>query len=88
MGAFELVGRYSVVDLNDRVTRGRAASATGGVFGGRQEVIGAGVNWYPNANFRVMLQWNNVKVDRLDSSGTTQIGQRFDTVAMRLQAAF
>ncbi|MDB5376398.1 MAG: Porin precursor [Rubritepida sp.] len=88
MGAFELVGRYSVVDLNDRVTRGRPASATGGVFGGRQEVIGAGVNWYPNANFRVMLQWNNVKVDRLDASGTTQIGQRFDTVAMRLQAAF
>lgn len=88
IGAFELVGRYSVADLNDHVTRGRAASLTGGVFGGRQEVIGAGVNWYPNANLRLMLQWNNVSVNRLDASGTTQIGQRFDTVAMRLQAAF
>jgi phosphate-selective porin OprO/OprP len=88
LGAFELVGRYSVADLNDHVTRGRAASVTGGVFGGRQEVIGAGVNWYPNANLRLMLQWNNVSVNRLDASGTTQIGQRFNTVAMRMQAAF
>ncbi|TCH99818.1 porin [Roseococcus sp. SYP-B2431] len=88
MGAFELVGRYSVIDLNDHVTRGRSASSTGGVFGGRQEVIGAGINWYPNNNMRFMLQWNNVNVDRLNASGTTQIGQRFDTVAMRMQASF
>ena len=88
MGAFELVGRYSVADLNDHVTRGRSASSTGGTFGGRQEVIGVGVNWYPNNWMRAMLQWNNVNVDRLNAAGTTQIGQRIDTVAMRLQVAF
>ncbi|MFT8244593.1 OprO/OprP family phosphate-selective porin [Roseomonas sp. BN140053] len=88
LGAFELVGRYSVVDLNDRVTRGRAAAATGGVFGGRQEVLGLGLNWYPSNNLRFMLDWNNVSVDRLNAAGTTQIGQRFDEVALRAQAAF
>ncbi len=87
-GAFELVGRYSINDLNDHVTRGRAASLTGGVFGGRQEIIGAGVNWYPSNNLRFSLQWNNVTVDRLNAAGTTQIGQRFDTVALRTQATF
>ncbi|WP_421990508.1 OprO/OprP family phosphate-selective porin [Roseococcus sp.] len=88
MGAFELVGRYSVADLNDHVTRGRSASSTGGTYGGRQEVIGLGVNWYLNNNMRAMLQWNNVNVDRLNAAGTTQIGQRIDTVAMRLQVVY
>ena len=88
MGAFEIVGRYSVIDLNDHVTRGRSASSTGGTYGGRQELFGVGVNWYPNNYMRAMLQWNNVNVDRLNAGGTTQIGQRIDTVAMRLQVNF
>ncbi len=37
-GAFELVGRASHIDLNDKVSRGTAASVSGGVFGGKQEV--------------------------------------------------
>lgn len=47
-GAFELVGRYGRVDLNDKVTRALSASSTGGLFGGTQDIYAVGVNWYPN----------------------------------------
>jgi phosphate-selective porin OprO and OprP len=87
-GAWELMARYSVADLNDRVTRGRPQSATGGVFGGKQTVIGLGVSWYPTNYLRFMLDWDIVNVDRLNAAGTTQIGQRFNTVALRTQVAF
>jgi len=87
-GAFELVGRYSHVDLNDRVTRALAASATGGVFGGTQDIYAFGVNWYPNSQLRMMLDYDIINVDRLNTTGRTQIGQRIQAVALRAQAAF
>lgn len=87
-GAFELVGRFSTVDLNDRVTRGLAAAGTGGVYGGSQTVYAAGLNWYPNENLRLMLDYDFINVDRLNAAGTTQIGQRVQAVGMRAQAAF
>ncbi|MDN3568120.1 porin [Paeniroseomonas aquatica] len=87
-GAWEVMGRYSVADLNDKVRRGSAASTTGGVYGGRQEVVGVGLSWYPNNLLRFMLNWDMVNVDRLNPAGTTQIGQRFHTIALRSQLAF
>ncbi|WP_165838935.1 porin [Roseicella frigidaeris] len=87
-GAWEAMARYSVVDLNDHATRGRAQAATGGVFGGRQEVVGMGLSWYPNNFLRFMLNWDIVNVDRLNAAGTTQIGKRFHTLALRTQFAF
>lgn len=87
-GAFELVGRYSHVDLDDRVRRGTASSVTGGVYGGKQDVYSVGVNWYPNDQLRFMLDYDIIAVDRLNAAGTTQIGQRVQAVALRAQAAF
>ena len=87
-GAFELVGRYSHADLNDRVTRGVAQAVTGGVFGGQQDVYAVGLNWYPNDQLRFMLDYDIVNVDRLNAAGTTQVGQRIQSVAVRAQAAF
>ncbi len=87
-GAFELVGRYSHIDLNDKVTRGVAAATTGGVYGGSQDVYAVGVNWYPNDFLRLMLDYDIINVDRLNPAGTTQIGQRIQAVALRAQAAF
>ena len=87
-GAFELVARYSHIDLNDRVTRGRSAASTGGVYGGKQDVYAVGVNWYPNEQLRLMLDYDIVNVDRLNAAGTTQVGQRIQAVAVRAQAAF
>jgi phosphate-selective porin OprO/OprP len=87
-GAWELMARYSVADLNDKVTRGRAQAATGGVYGGRQEVVGLGLSWYPTSFLRFMLDWNIVNVDRLNAAGTQQIGDRFHTIGLRSQMAF
>ena len=80
--------RYSVADPNDRVRRGVSQAVTGGVFGGRQEVIGTSLSWYPNNFLRFLLNWNIVNVDRLDAAGTTQIGQRFHTIGLRSQLQF
>ena len=87
-GAFELVGRYSHLNLNDKVTRGIAQSVTGGTFGGEQNVYSTGINWYPNDFLRFMLDYDIVNVDRLSTAGTTQIGRRYQAVALRAQAAF
>ncbi|MGI4797787.1 MAG: OprO/OprP family phosphate-selective porin [Janthinobacterium lividum] len=87
-GAFELVGRYSHLNLNDKVTRGISQSVTGGTFGGEQNVYSAGINWYPNDFLRLMLDYDIVNVDRLSTAGTTQIGRRYQALALRAQAAF
>ncbi len=87
-GAFELVGRYSHVNLNDRVTRALAASSTGGVYGGTQTVYAVGLNWYPNEHLRLMLDYDLIDVDKLNAGGTTQVGQRVHAVGLRAQAAF
>lgn len=86
-GAFELVGRYSHVNLDDRIRRGTASSATGGAYGGKQDVYSVGVNWYSNDQLRFMLDYDIISVDRLNAAGTTQIGQRVQAVALRAQAA-
>ena len=87
-GAFELVGRYSHTDLNSRVTRGVAATVTNGVYGGVQDIYAAGVNWYPDDQLRFMLDYGIINVDRLNAAGTTQVGQRVQSVTLRAQAAF
>jgi phosphate-selective porin OprO/OprP len=87
-GAWEVMARWSLVDLNDKITRGRPQAATGGVYGGRQEVIGLGLSWYPTSYLRFMLDWNIVNANRLNAAGTQQIGDRFHTIGLRTQFAF
>jgi phosphate-selective porin OprO and OprP len=87
-GAWEVAARYSTVDLNSGVVSGVSQSVTGGVYGGRQQIAALALNWYPNDWLRVMLQFQYVDVDKLDLSGTEQIGQRFETIAARLQASW
>ncbi len=87
-GAFELVGRYSHINLNDRVTRGRSAASTGGVYGGIQDIYAVGVNWYLDDHLRILFDYDIINVDHLNPAGTTQIGQRIQAVALRAQATF
>jgi phosphate-selective porin OprO/OprP len=75
-GAWELAGRYSVTDLNSN-----------DILGGKQQVYGVSLSWYPTSILRFQLQGNYVDVDRRDSNGT-QIGQNFWDIAMRSQVAF
>jgi phosphate-selective porin OprO/OprP len=65
------------------------------VRGGEQRLWAAGLNWYPNSVVRFMLDYQDVRVDRLSPSATTfltpvgaQIGQRYHVVSFRSQFAF
>src|SRR5499427_3961440 len=48
IGAWELAARWSVMNLNSNVTPGVPQSVTGGIYGGLQQIFGAGLSWYPN----------------------------------------
>jgi phosphate-selective porin OprO/OprP len=82
-GAWEVAGRVSTVDLNDKI-----GSALG-VAGGRQTVYTAGLNWYVNNNLRFMLNYLHGDVAKVQSpTSTVDVGSSFDAVAMRTQFAF
>jgi phosphate-selective porin OprO/OprP len=83
-GAWEIAGRYSVIDLNDRL------GFTDGVAGGRQTVYTAGLNWYVNRNVRFMFNYLHGVIDRSSSVTVVNnnLGSKFDAVAMRTQVAF
>jgi phosphate-selective porin OprO/OprP len=75
-GAWELAARYSIVDLN-----------SDDVHGGKQQIYGVSLSWYPNSILRFMIQGDYVDVKRQDDSGT-QLGQSFWDVALRSQVGF
>lgn len=91
-GAWELAGRWSVLDLNDNETNVGASSTLGAptniVRGGRQEIASIGVNWRPNGLLRFMLDYQHAEIERMDAAGVTDIGQSFDAVSLRTQLAF
>ncbi|MCU0235424.1 MAG: OprO/OprP family phosphate-selective porin [Thermoanaerobaculales bacterium] len=59
-GAFELVGRYGLVDLVDR-----------GIDGGYLKKWYAGVNWWPNRRFRVSAGYGRATLDKAGTTGHT-----------------
>jgi phosphate-selective porin OprO/OprP len=82
-GAWEIAGRYSVVDLDDRL------GFADGIAGGKQTVYTAGLNWYPTRNIRFMLNYLHGTVDKQASATSiADVGSQFDAVAMRTQVAF
>jgi phosphate-selective porin OprO/OprP len=74
-GAWEIAARYSMIDLNDR-----------DIFGGRQENLTLGLNWYVNSNMRFIFNYINGKVDKRTDSGG-DIGARYQAVGARMQIA-
>lgn len=87
-GAWELAARYSIMNLDSHVSDGVSQAATGGVFGGTQQVYSLSLSWYPNDYLRFLMQFSHVDVDRLDATGTTQVGQDFQDISLRSQVAF
>ena len=83
-GAFELVARYSTLDLNYHDT---AALTADRVLGGQQDITALGLNWQLNPGVRFIFQGQSVKVDRLNAAGA-QIGQDYTSFAVRSQFGF
>jgi len=88
IGAWELAARYSTVSLDSNVVPGVSQSVTGGIYGGQQQIAALALSWYPNDWLRFMLQFQYVDVNKLNSAGTVQIGQRFETLAARAEATW
>jgi phosphate-selective porin OprO/OprP len=86
-GAFELGARYSVADLNYHAGDDGDVTPTDGVRGGEQKIVSADLNWYLNNDVRLMFQYQHVDIDRLSATGA-DIGQSYNTVAVRSQVAF
>jgi phosphate-selective porin OprO and OprP len=96
LGAFELAGRYSVINLNDRFASGLTTPS--GIGGGRQNVASVDLIWYPNRNMRFMLEFLHGNIAKNYSTaagggvaGTPlgePIGGRVNALALRTQIAF
>jgi phosphate-selective porin OprO/OprP len=94
-GAWELAGRYSTLDLNDHEGRIGSPLPAGGARGGAQRIASIALNWYPNTVLKFMLQFQNVQIGRIGTDtvpvpavANADLGQNFDTVALRSQIAF
>jgi phosphate-selective porin OprO/OprP len=83
-GAFELVARYSTLDLNYHEGATLAADR---VLGGQQDISSLGLDWQLNADMRLVFEGQSVKIDRLNSGGA-QIGQKYHGFAVRSQFNF
>jgi phosphate-selective porin OprO/OprP len=94
-GAWELAARYSDIDLNYHAGASGTAPSPDAVRGGDQRIATAGINWYPNTFYRLMLDYQDVQIRRLSPSATTfqtptgaQIGQNYHVIMLRTQFAF
>jgi phosphate-selective porin OprO/OprP len=94
-GAWELTGRYSDIDLNHHQGAVGTAPSADAVRGGDQRIVTGGINWFPNTFFRLMLDYQDVRIDRLSPSAATfqtpagaQVGQHYHVVMVRTQFAF
>jgi phosphate-selective porin OprO and OprP len=104
MGAWEIAARFSRLNLNYEPGIPGTAASPGSVRGGDQSVLTLGLNWYVNPNFKLMLNYLNISVDRLNPAGPgnlqpfgpapgtppfgVEIGQDLDVFALRSQFSF
>lgn len=63
-GAWELKARYSTIDLDFNPL---TSAASGGIFGGKQNVWTVGVNWYVNNAIRFSLDYDNIQANHVNS---------------------
>jgi phosphate-selective porin OprO/OprP len=77
-GAFELLARYSTIDLNwnegTTLQSDTTVAGLGGVRGGEQTITTIGLNWYLNPNLRMMFDYEMVSVDKLGNPVAQPLG--------------
>ncbi|MBS0983021.1 OprO/OprP family phosphate-selective porin [Gluconobacter cerinus] len=83
-GALEVVGHYSVIDLNSNLNDPNPSNV---IRGGQQTVWTGGLNWYPNRHFRFMLDYSHFIVSR-SMQATNLYGRTGNSIAARIQAGF
>ena len=95
VGAVELAVRYSTMNLNFDSGALGTAPAPDAVRGGRLNIYGAALNWYPNPYIRLAVEGQHVELDRLSPDAATyltpigaQIGQSYNAFALRSQFGF
>lgn len=87
IGAWEIVARYSDLDLNYHEGDPGMATPVGGIRGGDQRIWTAGINWYPNQVLRFMLDFQHTDVSKLASNGDNA-NARLDAISLRTQISF
>lgn len=82
-GAWEVAVRYSMVDLND-------ADAGSKAMNGKSNSLTLGVNYYPNPNIKMMLNYGIVDNDQYATGKDNQFNGDYDFnyLQMRFQTAF
>ena len=91
LGAWELVARYSKLDLNfnEGLVGATTPAAAGAIRGGKQEGYTVGLNWYPNSTIRFLFDYQREEIDRIGATTPfRQIGQDVDILTARAQLSF
>jgi phosphate-selective porin OprO/OprP len=83
MGAVELAARYSMLNLTDE---------DADILGGESTALTVGLNWYPNANIKIMANYimvdNDENANADDDFDFGEEGLDYSIFQMRVQAAF
>lgn len=72
-GAFELTARYAEIDLND-----------GNIVGGEEDALSVGLNWHPNYNMRIMVDWTRI-LDTDESNTIRMFAPDMNVFTLRTQ---
>ena len=84
-GAWELVARYSDIDLDWNPRRVASTTQLAGIVGGRERIFDIGVNWYMNRNVKLQIHNSFVSVDKGTAALPTRDSQDLNIVGVRLQ---
>lgn len=83
-GAFEAVGRYGNLDIDDSIfTNGFASTVTSVT---EANAWGAGLNWYLNKNYRISLDFEQTRFDGGSNAGADR--QTENVILSRFQIAY
>ena len=95
LGALELAGRISYIDLNSEYNPAIAlAKDPMAIDGGRQTGYTLGLNWYPNDLLRFMLDYHHIIFDKANGAAVTgaalgvPVGATSDALSLRDQIVF
>lgn len=84
LGAWELVGRYSALDVDDQLFTDGYASLNSNVSGAKD--WGVGLNWYWNRNVRWSLDYDRTEFDRGAQGGSNRTAENL--ILSRFQIAY